>query len=81
MDSTGDTVTVGRAERQGKRNRLESDYFISTPDTVLSSLSFNLSYIRLPPVEEALLTLNDEGVTKQCMCSCQLSILLSQIEL
>ena len=58
-------------------NSLESDYIsINTPDTALS-----LSYLRLPPVGEVLLTLNDDGVTKQCMCSCQLSILLSQIDL
>ena len=77
MDSTGDTVTVGGAERQGKSNPLQSDYIsINTPDTALS-----LSYLRLPPEEEALLTLNDDGVTKQCMFTCQLSILLSQIDL
>ena len=63
MDSTGDTVTVGGAERQGKSNPFESDYI---------SLVFQI----------LLLTLNDDDdVTKQCMCSCHLSILLSQIDL
>ena len=73
MDSTGDTVTVGGAERQGKSNPFQSDCI----SLVLQTLFF-LSYIRLPPVEEALLILNDDGVTKQlCLCRCQFFINLA----